>query len=270
MFDAFASLTAKPPGENQGQSIPLQSQPASQDAPSAPEQAEAIAEPVQSLAEADTSETVEAADAAADELASVDENPEQQPASAAAGADQLAEDPAANLYEWEFKPAPRLRHSGWWLGLSLLLVVVGLIQAGYIFRTELMVIYPPLKPLYQSVCNRLSCEIALPRLRDQLNIEASDLRSVDPQRPNLVQLTALVRNRAPVPVEYPAFELTLTNAQQQVVARRVFLPGDYLDNDATTDDGLAGRRELSVNMYLDTGPLRAAGYRIYLFYPPPG
>ena len=154
------------------------------------------------------------------------------------------------------------------MSLSLLLVIIGVFQAGYIFRTELMVIYPPLKPVYQLVCGRLGCEIELPRLRDQLNIEASDLRSVDPGRPNLVQLTALVRNRARVPVEYPAFELTLTNAQQQVVARRVFTPSDYLDETEQTDAGLAGRRELAVNMYLDTGPLRAAGYRIYLFYLP--
>jgi hypothetical protein len=72
-----------------------------------------------------------------------------------------------------------------------------------------------------------------------------------------------------VPVEYPAFELTLTNAQQQVIARRIFMPSDYLKDPAKAGDGLGGRQELAVNLYLDTGPLRAAGYRIYLFYPPP-
>jgi predicted Zn finger-like uncharacterized protein len=260
VFDAFASLTAKPPGESQRQPAAQQTQ------PPPPEEA-------QPASDAEANEAVESVDetaAAEAEVVSIDDDvPEAQLASAEHSEDQLVEDPAANLYEWEFKPAPKLRHSGLWLSLSLLLVVVGVFQAGYIFRTELMVIYPPLKPLYQLVCQRLACEIELPRLRDQLNIEASDLRSVDPRRPNLVQLTALVRNRARVPVEYPAFELTLTNAQQQVMARRVFLPGDYLDEAEQTDVGLAGRRELAVNMYLDTGPLRAAGYRIYLFYPPP-
>jgi predicted Zn finger-like uncharacterized protein len=289
VFDAFASLTAKPPGESQRQPAaqqtqpppppretapaPQEAQPTLEETQPTPHEVQPLPEEAQPASDAEANEAVESVDetaAAEAEVVSIDDDvPEAQLASAEHSEDQLVEDPAANLYEWEFKPAPKLRHSGLWLSLSLLLVVVGVFQAGYIFRTELMVIYPPLKPLYQLVCQRLACEIELPRLRDQLNIEASDLRSVDPRRPNLVQLTALVRNRARVPVEYPAFELTLTNAQQQVVARRVFLPGDYLDEAEQTDVGLAGRRELAVNMYLDTGPLRAAGYRIYLFYPPP-
>lgn len=287
VFDAFASLSAKTPADSEraltpqhGQSEPLDAQPAAQPAA---HNAPRLAEEAPTANDTNGSETValdESPAAAETEVAGSDDDaPEARVASAdrsddplakdRLSGDQQAEDPAANLYEWEFKPAPRFRHSGLWLGLSLLLLMIGVFQAAFIFRTELMVIYPPLKPVYQLVCKRLACEIGLPRLRDQLNIEASDLRTVDPQRPNLVQLTALVRNRARVPVEYPAFELTLTNAQQQVVARRVFFPGDYLDDTAQTSVGLAGRRELAVNMYLDTGPLRAAGYRIYLFYPPP-
>ncbi len=282
VFDAFASLSAKAPGDLERQLTAQQTQPELREAQPAAKESQPVppdAPPLpQPAADSDAGEAVapdEAAAATETEFAgAAAEPPRAQVASAGRQQDQLAEDqvgedPAASLYEWEFKPAPRNRHSGLWLTMSLLLGIIGIFQAATIFRTELMLIYPPLKPVYQLICNRLACEIGLPRLRDQLNIEASDLRSVDPQRPNLVQLTALVRNRARVPVEYPAFELTLTNAQQQVVARRVFLPGDYLDDNAQTGIGLAGRRELAVNMYLDTGPLRAAGYRIYLFYPPP-
>ncbi|UCH48023.1 MAG: zinc-ribbon domain-containing protein [Betaproteobacteria bacterium] len=272
VFDAFASLTAKPPEDSQRKPTPQETRPAPEVIEPASQQAQPMPEQAQPVADADASETVESVEtsvATEAEIAGADDDvPEAQTATAKRSEDLLAEDPAAHLYEWEFKPAPRLRQSWLWLSLSLLLVITGLGQAAYIFRTELMVIYPPFKSVYQLACKRLACEIELPRLRDQLNIEASDLRSVDPRQPNLVQLTALVRNRARVPVEYPAFELTLTNAQQQVVARRVFFPGDYLDDAAQTDVGLAGRRELAINMYLDTGPLRAAGYRIYLFYPP--
>ena len=132
------------------------------------------------------------------------------------------------------------------MSLSFLLLIGALGQAGYIFRTELMVRFPQLRSAYELACKRLVCEIDLPRLADQLNIDASDLQFVDPRRPNLVQLTALVRNRARVPVEYPAFELTLTNAQQQVVARRVFLPADYLQDATQIEVGLGGRQELAV------------------------
>jgi len=75
-----------------------------------------------------------------------------------------------------------------------------------------------------------------------------------------------VRNRAPVEQDYPAFELTLTNSQEQAIARRVFLPAEYLQwIDAA--HGLKAGAELPIRLFLDTGELRAAGYRLYLFYP---
>lgn len=283
VFDAFASLTAKPPGKDQDQSAPEELR---QPAPVA--DSTATAGPVELSAPSETAATdsetaptetqdevpeweVEPVKPSVPTETQLTETHHEAPGLEAEQAveseDQVDSDPATNLYEWEFKPAPKLRRTGLWLSLSLFLFISGLVQVGTTFRGELMVNFPQVTPLYQRLCQRLSCEIGLPRLADRLNIDASDLQFVDPQRPNLVKLTALVRNRARVPVEYPAFELTLTNAQQQVVARRVFLPGDYLQDAAQTEAGLGGRQELAVSMFLDTGPLRAAGYRIYLFYP---
>ena len=180
---------------------------------------------------------------------------------------RFSDDPATNLYEWEFKAAPKLPRTRLWSGLSLLLAVAAIVQAAYAFRTHLMVNYPQVRPLYEQACLWISCEIGLPRLADQLDIDASDLQLINPQKRNEVELTALVRNRARVAVEYPAFELTLTNEKEQVVARRVFLPDEYLADETDKKEGFAGRGELAVRLFLDIGPLGAAGYRIYLFYP---
>ena len=181
--------------------------------------------------------------------------------------ERFSNDPTTNLFEWEFKAAPGNPRTGLWLTLSILLLLCAVVQAGYIFRTPILVSVPQARPVYQRVCQWLSCDIGLPRLAEQLHIDASDLQLIDPEKPNLVQLTALVRNRAPVAVEFPALELTLTNVQEQVVARRVFLPSEYLTEPSSVTQGIRGRGEISVNLFLDTGPLRAAGYRIYLFYP---
>jgi len=189
------------------------------------------------------------------------------PAGSPGSADRFANDPATNLYEWEFKAAPKIARTRLWSSLSLLLVVLAIAQAAYVFRTQIMVNYPQVRPLYEQVCLRLSCEIGLPRLTDQLDIDASDLQLIDRQKRNEVELTALVRNRARVAVEFPAFELTLTNEKEQVVARRVFLPEEYLSDETRREEGFAGRGELAVRLFLDIGPLGAAGYRIYLFYP---
>lgn len=293
VFDAFASLTAKPPGASQSQAGQEEAQPPSQESGAAPETAQTPAV----SAGPDSADQSGARSEQAPEIDQAQAAPDTSVASAESGAsaespEQVHEDDAkessgpalteskrsrnkheneapTNLFEWEFKPAPAVRRTGLWMTLSSLLFICAVAQAGYFFRNDLMIRFPQLQPVYQSACDWLSCKIELPRLADQLNIDASDLQLVDPSRPNIVQLTALVRNRAGVPVQYPAFELTLTNAQQQVVARRIFMPADYLDNPAKAGAGLGGHQELAVNLYLDTGSLRAAGYRIYLFYPPP-
>jgi len=236
--------------------------------PASPARAGAVTSEVNEAARSEALSTEAAAtETGLDSGADEEHEPPSAAEAAAESAEPVALDAAASLYEWEFKPAPKLTRNRLWLSLSLLMLVGALVQAGYVFRTEVLVNLPQAKPVYQKICSWLSCEIGLPRLAEQLHIDASDLQLLDPRKPNLVKLTALVRNRARVPVEYPAFELTLTNAREQVVARRVFVPGEYLAEDVRKEEGLPGRQELSVNLYLDTGPLRAAGYRIYLFYP---
>jgi hypothetical protein len=157
------------------------------------------------------------------------------------------------------------RRTGLWLGLSLLLLVLLAGQAAYAFRTDLMVTVPQTRKYYLQICEWLGCAIALPKTSGFLHIEASDLKAVDPAHPSEIELLVLVRNRAPAELAYPAFELTLTNDQDQTIARRVFLPAEYLR--VAASGGLQAGAELPIRLYLDTGTLRASGYRLYLFYP---
>ena len=146
--------------------------------------------------------------------------------------------------------------------LSMVLAV----QALYALRTEIMVLVPQTRSYYTRVCESLGCIIGLPRLSHYLHIEESELKAVDPSHPNEIQLLLSVRNRARIELAYPAFELTLTNSLEQALARRVFLPAEYLPPTAQAE-GLKAGTELPIQLYLDTGALRAAGYRLYLFYP---
>ena len=187
--------------------------------------------------------------------------PKEKPAAA-----MSRPDPAASLYEWEFRMPVAPRRTGLWVCLSLLLLALLALQAAYAFRTELMVLIPQSRKYYERGCEWLGCTVELPRLSSFLHIEASDLKAPDPARPSEIELIVAVRNRAPVELDYPAFELTLTNAQEQTIARRVFLPAEYLRwTDAA--DGLKAGAELPIRLFLNTGELRAAGYRLYLFYP---
>ncbi len=175
-------------------------------------------------------------------------------------------DPAASLYEWEFKTPVAPRRTGLWVGLSLLLLALIALQMASAFRSELMVLVPQSRTYYERACEWLGCTVTLPRLSSFLHIEASDLKAPDPARPGEIELTVVVRNRAPVEQDFPAFELTLTNSQEQTIARRIFLPAEYLKWTEAADGFNAGA-ELPIRLFLDTGELHAAGYRLYLFYP---
>jgi hypothetical protein len=89
----------------------------------------------------------------------------------------------------------------------------------------------------------------------------------DPARASVIVLTAVLRNRSSAPVEHPALELTLTNPQDQALARRIFLPRDYLERADDVSRGMGALAEVNVHLELDTGELKAAGYRLFLFYP---
>ncbi|MGE5027547.1 MAG: DUF3426 domain-containing protein, partial [Betaproteobacteria bacterium] len=118
------------------------------------------------------------------------------------------------------------------------------------------------KPLLQQLCG---CSIRLPANPDLLAIETSNLEA-DPDQANLVVLNAILRNRAKVAQEYPLLELTLTDTQDQMIARRIFPPGEYAKN-ADLKRGMPPNEEVTVKLRLDLGDLKAAGYRVFLYYP---
>jgi predicted Zn finger-like uncharacterized protein len=229
VFDAFASLTAQEP-----------------EAPGA------------------TPDATPAPLAATGPTATVAEIPQGKQASAASA--PARPDPAASLYEWEFRMPPRRSRTLLWSLLSLLLLLAGTVQAAVAFHNEILVHYPDVRPIFEKACEWANCRIGLLRLAEQLDVESSELELLG-GRANQIRLNVLLRNRAPVPVEFPAFELSLTDAQDQVLLRRVFQPAEYLSDPARSAGGLAGHGELSVRLYLDTGRINAAGYRVYFFYP---
>ena len=83
----------------------------------------------------------------------------------------------------------------------------------------------------------------------------------------VVTLNVILRNRASYAQAYPHLELTLTDTQDQTLARRTFSAAEYLKFREEEINGLAANRESSIKLYLDTNNLKAAGYKLFLFYP---
>jgi predicted Zn finger-like uncharacterized protein len=153
-----------------------------------------------------------------------------------------------------------------WAGGTFALAVMLAAQAVYWFATDLAMQLPQLRPWLAEACVWLQCSVALPRMPDQLLVEASDLQVLDASRPAEVLLTASIRNRAPVAQELPLIELTLTDRLNQTAARKVFYPADYLDKSLDPRPGIGSNQELPIKLYLDTGDIKPAGYRLYVFF----
>jgi len=143
--------------------------------------------------------------------------------------------------------------------LALLCVVLRRYRATWIVASILLAVL-----LAGQVVHAYRTQIAA---AEQLVIESSDLQAVDAAKPNLIQLAASVRSRAAIDVAFPAIEVTLTDAQDRPLARRVLLPDQYLAAGSPERKGLRAGDEFSIRLMLDTTELRPVGYRLYLFYP---
>lgn len=163
---------------------------------------------------------------------------------------------------------PRGRHGYAWAAASILLALVLLAQAAYVYRVELAANYPGLKPSLTVACEALGCTVPLPQQPRLISIEASDLQVPDAARPGVIQLTATLRSHAQYDVAYPALDLVLTNAQEHTLARRIFAPREYLGKARDPALGIPPNAEVTLQLDLDTGDLGASGFRLDLLAAP--
>jgi predicted Zn finger-like uncharacterized protein len=164
-------------------------------------------------------------------------------------------------------PSQARRDRLWAVGAALLVFALAG-QAAYYFRADLAVQYPGLKPYLVKLCDALQCKVLPPQSPRQIAIEASDLQATDPARPGLIQLTATLRNHAGHDLGYPALDLVLTNTKEHTLARRVFLPKEYLERGKDVAAGMPTNAELTIRLDLDTGDLSPAGFRLDLLPAP--
>jgi len=189
------------------------------------------------------------------------ETPPPGTATAAARDDRPDPSPRSPLLH----DTPRKRAFPWVSLMGALLACVALAgQATWFYRDKIAAAYPDIKPYLDTACAELGCRIKPPVDPQAISIESSDLQADQANRAVLI-LTAILRNRAPFSQALPMLELSLTDAQDQAVARRVLQPNEYAPDVPRPTIG-AGN-ELQVRVLVDAGSLKANGYRLYAFYP---
>ena len=277
VFDGFKTLSTAPEAavDSPADTVPAaedlaQAQPVTEVAPAPPASAvapapvPAPAEPVFTLEAVSATQLAAAAEPAFDST-SRGAVAEEAPRDFGPAPEQLTIEDHLFLEE---KRHSHVRNTAFYtVGVVLLLLVLAA-QAVYAYRGEIAARSPGLRAYLTQVCDLVRCTIALPQQPRLIAIEASDLQAADPAKPGVIQLTATVRNHAGYDVGFPAIDLVLTNSRDHTLARRVFLPRDYLEPGRDARAGIPAHAEITIRLDLDTGDLNPAGFRLDLLAAP--
>ena len=148
------------------------------------------------------------------------------------------------------------------LVLLALVCVVGLaLQIAVQERSRIAAMDLRAKPWLLTLCEPWACEIAPYRQIADVVIDSSSFAKA---RGDSYQLSFTMKNNSPVALALPAVEITLTDAQDQPVLRRVLLPADMA---APAELAANGSWSTSLSVIVTTGGARVSGYRLLAFYP---
>ena len=147
--------------------------------------------------------------------------------------------------------------------LIILLAMALAAQWLYRHKNELFSNYPDLRPIGMAVCSVLPCEIQVPRKLSEVVIDSS---SFVRGQANRFDFQLMLRNRANAEVAMPTLELTLTDIDNQVIARRIIPPTEWPQQ--PTSLGPQAVWSLRLGLQLDMPPAKiVTGYQAELFYP---
>lgn len=160
------------------------------------------------------------------------------------------------------------------LVVAIVLLLVLLAQVLYRQRDAVTARHPSLRPALAGLCNVAGCTIRPLRRPGDIAIEGATFTHA--QDDHRYRLAFALRNQADVPLAMPAIELSLLDAQERAVVRRVLMPADFgvvqttlpalaeqavavsfILNDRAGAEAAAGGEQLP----------RVAGYAMVAFYP---
>lgn len=155
---------------------------------------------------------------------------------------------------------PRVRAALGAVGSLAMVALLG--QILFEYRDLAAARFPGIQPALVSACSALGCQIEAARAINSLAVESSGLVRIE--RSSIYRLQVAVRNRAGIEVALPALDLSFTDNQGRLIARKVLRPAELGTTQATVGPG----RELALQTTLQAGATEPiAGYTIELFYP---
>jgi predicted Zn finger-like uncharacterized protein len=131
---------------------------------------------------------------------------------------------------------------------------------------------PAIKMSFESLCQAIGCKIESFKNIDAFKIDSSSFQKAqitagESASAEVFALKLTLKNSSDIPVAMPAVELTLTEAGDKPVLRRVLLAQELGFTDTTLAANADWTGEMKLAVTANPALVPISGYRVLLFYP---
>ncbi len=172
-----------------------------------------------------------------------------------------ADDDLPLMNEFPLVPERRRTPTAVWLLGGVLLLALLAAQVAYFYAPQLAR-DARLKPWLALYCERAGCDLKPPRGTSSIELVQTSV-APHPRYENALRLQAILVNRAEQAQPYPVMEVSLTDSEGQVLARRSFAPAQYLESPAP-HDALTPNVAVRARLDVTNANGHAVGYEIRL------
>ncbi len=155
-----------------------------------------------------------------------------------------------------------------WLGLLLLwgLILLAIAQGMYVYRAQLALHAPFMRPVLQSLCASIGCQVPYLRAIKAIELTYSRLSfegAVGGEHSYLLQVG--MRNSAAVPQEWPSLLITLSDVSATVLARLEIKPEQYLSAAQSKGPFLPGQT-VDIRLQIKAQDTKINGFKVEKFF----
>ncbi|MEO8525742.1 MAG: zinc-ribbon and DUF3426 domain-containing protein, partial [Caldimonas sp.] len=138
--------------------------------------------------------------------------------------------------------------------------VILALQVGHHFRDTVAAQWPAARPALVAWCKVMDCVLEAPRRIDDVLVDSSALtRAIGL---DAFVLSVTLKSRSDLALTLPSVDLSLTDGNGRLVARRALSPRDF-----GAANVIQPGAEAALRLMLNAGGARVAGYTVEIFYP---
>ena len=177
--------------------------------------------------------------------------------------------PFSSVRDMVLYPGPReettssFGNAFWGTGVGVLLTIF-ILQYSYAMRDDLAR-YPELRPWVQKMCAVAQCDVPMQQNVDLIKLTHRDI-TIHPRVKGALLINAVFVNNANFTQSFPLMQITLSDVNGRIIAKRRFQPVEYLDADVNIRRGMAPNTPIQIVLEIGDPGKDAVNFEFNFFY----